>query len=173
MIGFWAMTAGCSAGIFLGAGPCSATAFPCPSLDLSPPVLAFPSLDLSLLFLTSRYLFSAFPLHFLDLSLPFLVLSLPFTAFPLPFLALPPSFLVLSTAFSRPPPFFDLPPPFFDLPPPFLDLFAVADRVPLAVKQKYGGLKLFIILLYVGALGFFGWFTLMCCSSGTNAVTDP
>jgi hypothetical protein len=41
----------------------------------------------------------------------------------------------------------------------------VADTVPLQTKQRYGGLKLFILLLYVGALGFFGWFALLCCGS--------
>jgi MFS transporter, FLVCR family, disrupted in renal carcinoma protein 2 len=41
----------------------------------------------------------------------------------------------------------------------------VADRVPLETKQQYGGLKLFIVLLYIGALGFFGWFALLCCGN--------
>ena len=46
----------------------------------------------------------------------------------------------------------------------------VADRVSLEAKQQYGGLKLFIVLMYVGALGFFGWFALMCCGgSGGDA----
>ena len=34
----------------------------------------------------------------------------------------------------------------------------ISDRIPLKTKQAYGGLKLFIVLLYVGALGFFGWY---------------
>ena len=41
----------------------------------------------------------------------------------------------------------------------------VADAVPLQTKQQYGGLKLFIVLLYLGALGFFGWFALLCCGN--------
>jgi FLVCR family MFS transporter len=44
----------------------------------------------------------------------------------------------------------------------------VADRVPLETKQHYGGLKLFIVLLYIGALGFFGWFALLCCGSSAD-----
>lgn len=41
----------------------------------------------------------------------------------------------------------------------------VADAVPLETKQQYGGLKLFIVLLYIGALGCFGWFALLCCGN--------
>ena len=48
----------------------------------------------------------------------------------------------------------------------------VADRVSLETKQQYGGLKLFIVLLYFGALGFFGWFALLCCGSGDAGASS-
>jgi hypothetical protein len=48
----------------------------------------------------------------------------------------------------------------------------VADRVALPAKQRYGGLKLFIVLLYAGALVCFGWFALMCCGSSNESASQ-